>query len=356
MSSRFLLGLLALAVTGGAAHAQTPNAAASPTAEAQAQADQPAAVPADQQTVGGDTASTAPSEAEQEAARAHFKMGVDFYRERNFRAALIEFKRAYRAAPHYKLLYNLGQASVELQEYASAIDYLSGYLRAGRDEIDDARRKEVEQTILDLEARIATVTIECEDGANISVDDESIGRTPLDRLVRVSAGRRRFTAERANGQRTERVLDVAAGDHLTVSLSFEERSDEAQANMEAVESAGSGTAAAGRSSPIIPWAIAATAVLAAGTGTVGVLTLLAEKDYDDERMRETTKTQLDSLRDDAKTKALVTDILLSATVASAIVTTVLILTDSGSSAAAEHASNALHVAIGPGNVALHGTL
>jgi hypothetical protein len=126
--------------------------------------------------------------------------------------------------------------------------------------------------------------------------------------------------------------------------------------MEAVESAGGGTATPGGMSPVIPWAIAATAVLAAGTGTVAVLTALAEKDFDDERMRETTKTQLDSLRDDAKTKALVTDILLSATLASAIVTTVLILTDSGDTAASEHASNALHVAVGPGNIALRGTL
>jgi tetratricopeptide (TPR) repeat protein len=354
MTSRLLSCLLVLCAVCGSAHAQS-SAAAGPTAEARGPADQPDAVPADGSTAAGDGTAT-PSEAEQEAARAHFRMGVDFYRERNFRAALIEFKRAYRAAPHYKLLYNLGQASVELQEYSSAIDYLSGYLRAGQDEIDEGRKKEVQQTILELEARIATVTIECEDGANISVDDESIGRTPLDRLVRVSAGRRRFSAERANGQRTERVLDVAAGDHLTVSLSFEERSDEAQANMEAVESAGGGTNASGGMSPVIPWAIATTAVLAAGTGTVAVLTALAEKDFDDERMRETTKTQLDSLRDDAKTKALVTDILLSATLASAIVTTVLILTDTGDAAASEHANNALHVAVGPGNIALRGTL
>ena len=355
MTSRLLPCLLALCAVCGSAHAQGLAPAPSPTAEAKSPAEQPAAVPGDDSPATGESTAT-PSEAEQEAARAHFRMGVDFYRERNFRAALIEFKRAYRAAPHYKLLYNLGQASVELQEYASAIDYLSGYLRAGHDEIDEGRKKEVQQTILELEARIATVTIECEDGANISVDDESIGRTPLDRLVRVSAGRRRFTAERANGQRAERVLDVAAGDHLTVSLSFEERSDEVQANMEAVESAGGGTATPGGMSPVIPWAIAATAVLAAGTGTVAVLTALAEKDFDDERMRETTKTQLDSLRDDAKTKALVTDILLSATLASAIVTTVLILTDTGDAPASEHASNALHVAVGPGNIALRGTL
>jgi len=304
---------------------------------------------------GSDAPAAKPTPGEAEAARAHFRMGVDFYRERNFRAALIEFQRAYRAAPHYKLLYNLGQASVELQEYAAAIDYLSGYLHAGRGEIDEARRTEVEQTILELEGRIATVTIEGEEGASIFVDDTLIGRAPLDRLVRVGAGRRRFAAERATGQRSERVLDVAAGDHLTVQLSFDEGSDEPPAVSD--DALGATSDMPEGPSPAIPWAIATTAVLAAGAGTVAVLTALAQKDYKDERRRETTKNQLDSLREDAETKALITDVLLSATLAAGIVTTVLILTDlGGGSEARDYAAAPLKLTIGPGALGLSGTL
>src|ERR1700748_2626156 len=66
-----------------------------------------------------DASASEARDAATERARIHFKNGVDFYREHNFRAALIEFKRAYKAAPHFKLLYNLGQASLELQEDSS---------------------------------------------------------------------------------------------------------------------------------------------------------------------------------------------------------------------------------------------
>ena len=319
-------------------------------------AEDEAAAPAGERKDGdaGGEAKAAPAAGDAEAARAHFRMGVDFYRERNFRAALIEFQRAYRAAPHYKLLYNLGQASVELQEYAPAIDYLSGYLRAGRGEIDETRRKEVEQTILDLEARIATVTIEGEQGTSIYVDDTLIGRAPLDRLVRVGAGRRRFAAERANGQRTERVLDVAAGDHITVGLSFDEQVEEPPAVSD--EALGTTSDMPAAASPAIPWAIAATAVLAAATGTTAVLTALAEKDFKDERRRETTKNQLDQLRDDAETKALVTDILLSATLAAGIVTTVLLLTDMDSVSMSDYADRGIQLQVGAGALAVSGTL
>ena len=85
-----------------------------------------------------------------ERARGHFRTGVNFYRERNFRAALIEFQRAYKAYPNYKLLYNLGQASLELQEYVQAIDYLTSYLRTGGHLIEVQRRDEVRRTIAEL--------------------------------------------------------------------------------------------------------------------------------------------------------------------------------------------------------------
>jgi tetratricopeptide (TPR) repeat protein len=339
--------LIALGLSAAArAHAQAPAGEASPEgAEA-------GSAPATE--AGGAPAAT-PSAADEEAARAHFRMGVDFYRERNFRAALIEFQRAYRTAPHYKLLYNLGQASVELQEYAPAIDYLSGYLRAGRGEIDEARRKEVEQTILELETRIATVTIEGEEGASIFVDDTLIGRAPLDRVIRIGAGRRRFAAQRENGQRSERVLDVAAGDHMTVHLTFEDGSDEPPAVSD--DALGATSDMPDGPSPAIPWAIATTAVLAAGATTAAVLTQLAQKDYKDERRRETTKNQLDQLRDDAETKALITDVLLSATLAAGIVTTVLILTDLDSgSEASDYAAAPLKLTFGPGALGLSGAL
>jgi hypothetical protein len=340
--------LIALALSAApAVHAQDSGSEAKPDDAAAASAEGEAK-PAE-----GGTPATAPTQGDEAAARAHFRMGVDFYRERNFRAALIEFQRAYRAAPHYKLLYNLGQASVELQEYAPAIDYLSGYLRAGRGEIDEARRKEVEQTILELEARIATVTIEGEDGASIYVDDTLIGRAPLDRLVRVGAGRRRFAAQRENGQRTEQVLDVAAGDHVTVALSFDDVPEPAAGD----DAIGATADMPAGPSPAIPWAIATTAVLAAGSATAAILTALAQKDYKDERRRETTKNQLDSLREDAETKALITDVLLSATLAAGIVTTVLILTDAGSGPEVnDYASAPVRVTFGPGSLGVSGAL
>jgi tetratricopeptide (TPR) repeat protein len=159
-----------------------------------------------------------------ERARLHFKLGVDFYRELNYRAALIEFERAYKASPHYKLLYNLGQVSIDLQEDWKAIDYFTRYLREGGSELPEPRRIEVEQSISRLEKRLAQVTVTVNlAGAEIYVDDSRVGHSPLAEPIKISVGRRRFVAVKQGYPDAERVVDVASGDDVEVELEFKER-------------------------------------------------------------------------------------------------------------------------------------
>src|SRR5262245_54716328 len=78
-----------------------------------------------------------------EAGRGHFDRGVDYYRDGNINAALIEFKRAYEAAPNYRVLFNLGQVANALNDYVEAQRYFQRYLQDGGAEIDAERRAEV---------------------------------------------------------------------------------------------------------------------------------------------------------------------------------------------------------------------
>src|SRR5262249_36224424 len=70
-----------------------------------------------------------------------------------------------------------------------------------------------------LQSRVGKVAISTTvPGADITVDDELVGKTPLDEPVLVSIGRRKITAVR-DGRVTEtRFVDVAAGDTVPASL------------------------------------------------------------------------------------------------------------------------------------------
>jgi PEGA domain len=158
-----------------------------------------------------------PSPAATAEAGKHFQRGVTLYNEADFRAALVEFRRAYEIAPNAAVLYNIGQTYYQLQNYAAALMALGRYLtEAGP---TAPHRREVEQTIDTLQTRVGKVAISTSaPGADITVDDELVGKTPLDDAVLVSIGRRKITALR-DGRVTEtRFVDVAAGDTITVSL------------------------------------------------------------------------------------------------------------------------------------------
>ena len=50
-----------------------------------------------------------PVASKSDEASQHFRSGVAFYKDHDFAAALVEFKRAYELVPNYGVLYNLGQ-------------------------------------------------------------------------------------------------------------------------------------------------------------------------------------------------------------------------------------------------------
>ena len=283
---------------------------------------------------------TAPlsARADTEEAKSHFQRAVELFHESDFRAALIEFQRAYDAAPNYKVLYNLGQTSLELQDYAGALKAFRGYLDGGGREIPAARRTQVEADLKRLESRVARVEIAVNvEGADITVDDVSVGRSPLRDAVLVGAGRRKIAATKAGLSTATRVVDIASGDKPKVSLELVEQTPQvitvttqpdgtttqklpeqkAQVTMRTTTGPSTGF-----------WiGFVATSALAVGTGVLGGLALASKSTFDS-RVQQVgaTTQQIDDARNETRAFALATDIVGGVAIVTAITTVVLALT------------------------------
>lgn len=244
-----------------------------------------------------------------EDARARFKRGIELYHERDFRSALIEFNRAYAEAPNYRVLYNVGQTCLELQDYACAMKSYSRYLEEGGEAVTGGRRDEVVANIAKLKARVSNVTIEANvAGAEIFVDDVPVGRQPLAGPVMVSAGRRKFSASHGKSFPATRVVDLAGGDAPVVRLELVPipTSGSSTAPSEAPKRPGT------QSAPF--WiAVGTTTVATAAAVTFGILALGADKDRD--RALATFPTTAEAL-DSARTR--VTRFTVATDVAGAI--------------------------------------
>jgi PEGA domain len=151
--------------------------------------------------------------------KVRFQRGVKLYSEEDYRAALVEFKRAYELSANPAVLYNIGQTQFQLREYASALRSFEKYLTTSGTQLSAARRQQVEKDIDDLRGRVAKVTIETTaPGAEITLDDVPLGHAPLPGPVDVSAGLRKFGATKEGYVAVVRSAELAGGDRTTVRL------------------------------------------------------------------------------------------------------------------------------------------
>ena len=70
-------------------------------------------------------AQNAPTKAQQQEAATRFKKGLDLFKDGDYQASLIEFRRANELAPNYNVLYNIGgnneRANLEVVRLTCAI-------------------------------------------------------------------------------------------------------------------------------------------------------------------------------------------------------------------------------------------
>jgi hypothetical protein len=155
-------------------------------------------------------------------AADHFERGVKLYEEHDFRAALIEFERAYSVAPHYAVLYNVGQCRYQLQDYAGSLAAFEKFLATGGAQGSSDQRRRAEATLEDLRKRVARVAVTTDvDGAEVAVDDLVVGTTPLTSPLVVSEGRRKIVATKPGYATASRNVDVAGNDATEVALHLE---------------------------------------------------------------------------------------------------------------------------------------
>src|SRR5262249_38600019 len=140
------------------------------------------------------------------------------------------------------------------------------------------------------------------EGAEVFVDDISVGHSPLAEPVLVNAGLRRVSVSKDGYPVTAKSVTVAGGDKVDVSVELSERST--ATNVEPRERPERGKLTHRPSEPPPPtgtptrvWVgLAVTSVLAVGTTALALVTVGAKHDFDSELGKPTTRQHLDQTR------------------------------------------------------------
>jgi hypothetical protein len=124
---------------------------------------------------------------------------LDLFSHHQYRPAIRQFELAHRAAPSADLLYNVARSHELLSEYAEAADSYEHYLR---DKVNAPDRAELEthiRELRDLDRRqreaatrqnaptLLSVQVD-RPGAELLLDDRSVGMSPLARPLEIATG------------------------------------------------------------------------------------------------------------------------------------------------------------------------
>ncbi len=265
-----------------------------------------------------------------ESAASHFRHGVSLYKDADYAGALVEFRRAQELSPNFRVLYDIGQSLYQLQRYAEALKAFEEYLAQGGAQVSQVRRTAVEADLRALRSRVGYVEIGANvEGAEVRVDDQLVGTTPLATPVLVSVGHRKISVAKSDRMPQEKFVDIAVGDRARVvfdlpapAVAAAPQPPRETSPPPPKETASTSTPPPPASPPPepppthslawIPWTT--TVVLAGGTALTGALTLTSKTSLtNDLGTYPGNAAVIEQDRNRAKSFAFASDILLGAT-------------------------------------------
>ncbi|MET0284147.1 MAG: PEGA domain-containing protein [Polyangiales bacterium] len=260
-------------------------------------------------------------------ARARYERAVKLYEDGVYDAALAELTRAYELNPSYKVLFNIGQVRVALQDYAGAVDTFQTYLREGGGNIPQQRSEQVRKELARIEQRVARIGVETDvQGAEVLVDDVVVGTAPLANALLVNSGTRRVAVRHPDYQVQTQRVTLAGGEQRTLSLWLKPRDvAPVAAPLPPVVEAPKPLLATPTPLPppksnrtlLLSSVWGTTGALAVTTTLLGVFALRADGDLEDLRGEATTRPALEDQADKVDRLALATDVMLGATAVAA---------------------------------------
>jgi hypothetical protein len=144
-------------------------------------------------------------------ARKRFQEGVVAVDAGNYEAARVAFQQAYALKPHPSVLRNLGQAELKTGRYLEAARHLSTFVR-DTTYGSALERESAAKSLAQAETQVGRVLVQVDvPGADITIDGELAGRSPVSDPFYAEPGERVIRIQREGHEPYQKTHLIEAG-------------------------------------------------------------------------------------------------------------------------------------------------
>ncbi len=161
---------------------------------------------------------TSPSETLSGEAKTEYESAKLLYANGDYATALLKFSAAYERSKDPRLLWNMAACEKSLRRYSRALALLRAFVVDPSRVVSDTERSEAQDLIKVMESLTTTLRVTVsEPGAEVLVDDEVVGTSPIDPIV-IDLGTRKLRARMAGFRDATKEISTTGGPEVAVEL------------------------------------------------------------------------------------------------------------------------------------------
>jgi hypothetical protein len=158
------------------------------------------------------------------AALTEYEAARLLYQDGDYHGARLKFERAHELSGDPRLLWNMAAADKNLRRYASVLRLLDRYLAEGGARVSDEDRADAQALIRTVQAFVARVTVKVDQpDAEISIDGEAVGRSPMEQPILVDMGTRRLRVSKPGFREFEESRKLSGNEEITIEVALVEQ-------------------------------------------------------------------------------------------------------------------------------------
>jgi|GEM_PF-3179996 len=156
-------------------------------------------------------------------ADEEFERGSILFTAGAYKDALEKFQSSYKLNPQNEVLYYMGLCYVQLGEKAKAVKVLQDYVVAESEKISKSRGREIAVILEQMMPQIGVIYLTAEEkSAEVIIDDEKVGFTPLKTGIYVEPGTHKILVKSIEGKVWSNTIQLKTGETVEFNLTSQD--------------------------------------------------------------------------------------------------------------------------------------